>query len=936
MRGDGDKEAFFHCLDRVPSGIHIDADFPSDDDDDDENGRASFSSAMPDQAFQSFRKHQAAVLELDDEEPEPEEEMEDASKYDMWMSDEPMSIQERRRRLHQGLGMVSSRDLALRRHSTKKRFVDVPRSVSRRMVMQQEQQQQQPQPLPTSSSLPAAADAPSTTTVTPAAPLSGAAAARDMLMNQPPPAKASITRRRSDTFLAVRDGGTPGSGKPQLATSLRCARSLLSPHDPCSGALADKFKAAAAVTTTMTRDLPPPASSPSADKGDDGSGKKQQDSSKEVVPAAAGAAPKDQSQTGAMGLEDQFEKLIGNTPIVKHLMRRGQSQHHSQPLPPATGTPPPKGDNKAPAGKKKGGWLKNIKSVAIGFIGDKDGNVGKSSGAPAAPTTGATAPGAGPGSGAMPPPSSMSSSSSSAAASTEKLKVHNYGKSSKELTGLYMSQEVKAHEGSIWSIKFSADGRRLASAGEDGVVRVWEVVETSAPPGAVPQDGSLPPLPCSAADGSSAAAPALTKKSTTKAGKTGKDALPEHLVVPDKVFALAEPPLCVLEGHEDDVLDLTWSKSDQLLSSSMDKTVRLWDTTSKGCLKTFSHSDYVTTIQFNPVDDRYFISGSLDAKVRLWSIPNRQVVDWTDVNEMVTAASYSPDGQGAIIGSHQGSSRFYKTADCKLSAEAQIDIQSKKRKSQAKKITGFQVPHILIGSLSWLCSSIVLAHLLGDAAVLAGEPVGGAGDVGGLADPGVRRRHHGAEVQGVQEHEQPDRGGVHERRSVRGVRQRGLARLRLEDHPERAGRGARDRRHRHEAQDLVHHPLLRELLLQGRLRRRALAPLPGPTRQPLLAEARRRVVHRRHLHHGEPRGVGEERRACRQPRGAASAAAVAALGPARHAVVEAGEERRRGGRRQRVGAGGGDGDPGRRDQGVPELRHALQDQRPGQPLPLIP
>jgi len=28
---------------------------------------------------------------------------------------------------------------------------------------------------------------------------------------------------------------------------------------------------------------------------------------------------------------------------------------------------------------------------------------------------------------------------------------------------------------------------------------------------------------------------------------------------------------------------------------------------------------------------------------------------------------------------------------CKLSAEAQIDIQAKKRKAQAKKITGFQV-----------------------------------------------------------------------------------------------------------------------------------------------------------------------------------------------------------------------------------------------------
>jgi len=56
-------------------------------------------------------------------------------------------------------------------------------------------------------------------------------------------------------------------------------------------------------------------------------------------------------------------------------------------------------------------------------------------------------------------------------------------------------------------------------------------------------------------------------------------------------------------------------------------------------------SGTVTCIQFNPADDRYFISGSLDAKVRIWSIPDRQVVDWTDIHEMVTAACYTPDGQ---------------------------------------------------------------------------------------------------------------------------------------------------------------------------------------------------------------------------------------------------------------------------------------------------
>ncbi|KAE8807220.1 WD repeat-containing protein 44 [Hordeum vulgare] len=649
MRGaDGEKEAFFHCLDRVPSGIHIDTDHPSDDDDDEdeEEARGSFSSAMGDRNFQSFRRAQAGML-VEDEDQEPEPEMEDASKYDMWMSDEPMSIQERRRRLHQGLGMVSSRDLALRRHSTKKRFVDVPRSVSRRM-------QQMPPSLPVAS----------TPTPSVAAPPSGLAAARDMLKQRP---AKPITRRRSDGFLAVRDGSGKGP------TPLRRARSLLSPHDPCSSSLIDKFKA--------TRDMPMPAvAMPApADKGtkcdeeDDGGQTKKQDKSKEG--AVMAAAPKDQNQTGVqLGLEE-IEKFIGNTPIMKHLMRRGPSQHHSQPMPPAAAAAaaPPKGDKSA--AKKKGGWFKNIKSVAttIGFIQDNGKPV------PAPMATGA-APSPGPASATVP------SSSSSSSTSTEKLKVQNYGKSSKELTGLYMSQEIQAHEGSIWSIKFSADGRRLASAGEDCLVRVWEVVETSAPPSSVPQDGSLPPLP-GGSDGSSSQAPGLSKKSTTKGGKT---VLPEHLVVPDKVFALAEQALCVLEGHEDDVLDLTWSKSDQLLSSSMDKTVRLWDTASKACLKKFSHSDYVTSIQFNPVDDRYFISGSLDAKVRLWSIPNRQVVDWTDVNEMVTATSYSPDGQGAIIGSHQGSCRFYKTADCKLSPEAQIDVQSKKRKSQAKKITGFQ------------------------------------------------------------------------------------------------------------------------------------------------------------------------------------------------------------------------------------------------------
>jgi WD40 repeat protein len=119
----------------------------------------------------------------------------------------------------------------------------------------------------------------------------------------------------------------------------------------------------------------------------------------------------------------------------------------------------------------------------------------------------------------------------------------------------------------------------------------------------------------------------------------------------------------------------------------------------------------VTCVQFNPVDDGYFISGSLDCKVRIWSVPDRQVVDWSDLNDMVTAACYTPDGQvrclciiyslvfalhqtrkanskmfmsltadnfrffkAAIIGSHKGSCRFYKTTGaCRILIHSALD-----------------------------------------------------------------------------------------------------------------------------------------------------------------------------------------------------------------------------------------------------------------------
>ena len=75
---------------------------------------------------------------------------------------------------------------------------------------------------------------------------------------------------------------------------------------------------------------------------------------------------------------------------------------------------------------------------------------------------------------------------------------------------------------------------------------------------------------------------------------------------------LIAKPFSVLIGHQAPVLDAAWSKSLFLLSSSMDKTVRLWHLSRSECLCFFRHVDFVSAIAFHPRDDRYFVSASLD------------------------------------------------------------------------------------------------------------------------------------------------------------------------------------------------------------------------------------------------------------------------------------------------------------------------------------
>ncbi|KAJ1438044.1 WD40/YVTN repeat-like-containing domain superfamily [Sesbania bispinosa] len=271
----------------------------------------------------------------------------------------------------------------------------------------------------------------------------------------------------------------------------------------------------------------------------------------------------------------------------------------------------------------------------------------------------------------------------------QRVRVHPHSKRFKELSSLYTEQEFKAHKGVILTMKFSLDGKYLASGGEDGIVRVWKVIENERPNELDTLDNDPSNIYFKMNSFSCVVPLDVDKEKLVKTEKLRRSSDATCVIIPPKTFRILGKPLHEFHGHSDDILDLAWSKRGFLLSSSVDKTVRLWQVGVDRCLRVFSHNNYVTCVNFNPVNDNFFISGSIDGKVRIWEVVRCRVNDYIDIREIVTAVCFYPDGKGTIVGTMAGNCQFYDVQDNHLQLDAQLCLQGKK-KTSGKRITGFQ------------------------------------------------------------------------------------------------------------------------------------------------------------------------------------------------------------------------------------------------------
>jgi WD40 repeat protein len=112
----------------------------------------------------------------------------------------------------------------------------------------------------------------------------------------------------------------------------------------------------------------------------------------------------------------------------------------------------------------------------------------------------------------------------------------------------------------------------------------------------------------------------------------------------------------ILGRHDGGVLSVRFSADEtQLLTTSLDETVRLWDVTSRQLKAVFSgHTGGVWIAQFAP-QAGVVVSAGADATIRVWDIGSRaETRRFTEHRSLIRCVEFSPDGEYLASGDDSG------------------------------------------------------------------------------------------------------------------------------------------------------------------------------------------------------------------------------------------------------------------------------------------
>jgi hypothetical protein len=185
---------------------------------------------------------------------------------------------------------------------------------------------------------------------------------------------------------------------------------------------------------------------------------------------------------------------------------------------------------------------------------------------------------------------------------------------------------LRGHQDKVWSIAWSPDESKLATASGDRTVKVWEADTGSELRTLRGHQDSVQSVAWSP-DGSKLATASDDLTAKVWEASTGRE-------------------LVTLGGHQDSVQSVAWSPDgSKLATASDDRTAKVWDAeTGRELLTLRGHLDKVRSIAWSP-DGSKLAMASDDQTATLWEAgTGRELLTLRGHNASVRSIAWSPDG----------------------------------------------------------------------------------------------------------------------------------------------------------------------------------------------------------------------------------------------------------------------------------------------------
>lgn len=203
----------------------------------------------------------------------------------------------------------------------------------------------------------------------------------------------------------------------------------------------------------------------------------------------------------------------------------------------------------------------------------------------------------------------------------------------------FLVKGFSGHEGRILSLAFSPDGRTIASSGAEGMVKLWRK-----------SGRKLRTLPVDSEVFSLSFNPKITRNSPQSeiylatAGSDGQI----------KLWAEDGTLIRSIQAHSKTILKIVFShQSSTLWSASLDGTVKQWNLADGTLLKTLQHDRFVNSLALS-ADDRLIATGSGNGILSLWETTGQLLLSQTAHHSVIADVKFATQGGFVATASWDG------------------------------------------------------------------------------------------------------------------------------------------------------------------------------------------------------------------------------------------------------------------------------------------